>query len=120
MSDERNDLTKEPFPTEPTQPVPTKAELSGAVGVVSINFDEIQPNSLIVIKVNPETPQQRAMVTQQLAAALKPLRDIIRAKSLALVVMGVEESLDVLNEEQMGAMGWQRKEKSRLIVPGQF
>lgn len=114
--DQKND--GDPSIPEPTQPVPTTANVLGAVGTITINFDEIKPNSLLVIKVNPETPQQRAMVTQQIAMALKPLRDIIRGKNLALVVMGLDESIEMVDEAQMAAIGWQRKGSSGLMLPG--
>ena len=70
-----------------------------------------------VIKINAEEIQQRIAATQQIANALKPYRDLAREKSIAFIVMGASESMDILSEEEMNRMGWFKKEKSLIVNP---
>ena len=104
-----------PLP-ETTMPTSTAIEVPNATGLQVINFDELKKNSVIVIKINPEGMQQRIAATQQIAMALKPFRQQITEKSLAFIVMSTEESFDVLDEEQMNQLGWEKKEKNRIIT----
>lgn len=93
------------------------AELPPNTDKKVINIDELKPNSVIVIKISTEGMQQRIAATQQIATALRPLRDLIKAKNITFIVMGSNESLDDIDEEQMSAYGWVRKEESRIILP---
>jgi hypothetical protein len=96
---------------------PTTVELPMVEKTLAFNFDELKPNSVVVIKIDQKGDQQRMAATQQIAMALRPLRDIIKAKSIAFIVMGSQESFEVLPEEQMNAVGWFKKEESRIILP---
>jgi len=98
------------------EPVPTKVDLPSATGVVVIDFETVKPNSVVVIKIAPEGMQQRIAATQQIAMALRPLREKIQEKNLAFIVMSTEETMDVLDPEQMEALGWIKKEQSRIIT----
>ena len=100
----------------PATPTPTKVEVPESTAIQVINFDELKANSVIVIKINPEGMQQRIAATQQIAMALKPFREQILAKSLAFLIMSTKESFDVIDEEQMKQIGWEKKEKSRIIT----
>lgn len=105
------------FVPETPTPNPTKADLPEATGVVTINIDDLKENSVVIIKINPEGMQQRVAATQQIAMALRPLRDSIQRKNLAFIVMSTAETMEVLNPEQMEALGWVKKEESRIIIP---
>lgn len=106
------------IPETPTPvPTPTKAELPSAVGVTVIDFDTVKPNSVVIIKIAPEGMQQRIAATQQIAMALRPLREKIQDKNLAFIVMSTQETMDVLDPEQMEGLGWVKKEESRIIIP---
>jgi len=54
--------------------------------------------------------------TQQIAMALRPLRESIQKKNIAFIVMSTEETLDVLDPEQMEQLGWEKKDKGRIIT----
>jgi len=99
-------------------PVPTPTELAvpGAVEVVTVNFDELKPNSILVIKINPEGMQQRIAATQQIAKALSPFAEIFKTKHILPMVMTVNETMEVLEEEQMNACGWEKKKDTRIIT----
>ena len=97
-------------------PTPTTIEIPNATGLQVINFDELKPYSVIIIKINPEGMQQRIAATQQIAMALKPFRRQIEDKNHAFIIMATTESFDVIDEEQMNKLGWEKKEKNRIIT----
>ena len=104
-------------PETPTPVVsPTEAELPNVEQVIKIHIDELKPNSIIVIKIAPEGMRQRVAATQQIAMALRPLAQQVRDKNVAFIVMGTDETMDVLEESQMNDLGWEKKEKSRIIT----
>jgi hypothetical protein len=101
--------------TTPTPPSTTVALPAGTV-VTTINIEELKSNSVVVIKIAPEGMQQRMAATQQIAMALRPLREQIQAKNIAFIVMGTGEGMEVVDEEQMKELGWEKKEKTRIIT----
>lgn len=115
MPENQNNLFVPETPT-PT-PAPTKAELPVATKLVVFNIDELKPNSVIIIKIDPEGQQQRRAASQQIAMALRPLMEKIREKNLSIIVMGTNEGMEILDEEQMKILGWEKKDQSRIITP---
>jgi len=85
--------------------------------IITINVDELKPNSVIVIKIATEGMQQRMAATQQIAMALRPIASKIKEKNIVIIVMANEESMESLDEEQMNRMGWFKKEQSIIINP---
>jgi len=86
--------------------------------IKSININDLKENSILLIKINAEHGmQQRMAATQQIARALQPLNDKIKAKKIVLIVMADNETIEVLDEEQMGKHGWFKKEPSLIINP---
>lgn len=92
-------------------------EIPEAEKIVKINFDELKPNTVIIIKIAPEGIQQRILATQQIAKALQPFRDKIKERGIVLLVMSTDETFETVDEEQMNSMGWFKKEVNRIIVP---
>lgn len=109
-----NETTLIPSSTPTTTPV---VELPVNTDKKVINIDELNPNSVVVIKISAEGMQQRMAATQQIAMALRPLRDLIQTKNIAFIVMGTNEAFEVLDEEQMNQIGWYKKEESLIVVP---
>jgi hypothetical protein len=101
---------------ETTPPPSTTVALPAGTLVTTINLEELKSNSVVVIKIAPEGMQQRMAATQQIAMALRPLREQIQAKNIAFIVMGTGEGMEVVDEEQMKQLGWEKKEKSRIIT----
>ena len=115
MPENRDGRLFVPPPSIPESVDPV-VKLPDATGVVTINFDELKENSVVIIKINPEGMQQRMAATQQIAMALRPLRESIQKKNIAFIVMSTAETMDVLDPEQMEGMGWEKKDKSRIIT----
>lgn len=95
---------------------PKEAVLEGAVDLIKINIDELKDNSVLVIKIAPEGMHQRQAATQQIAMALRPLAPKIKEKNMCLLVMATGETMEVLDEAQMNQIGWEKKDKSRIIT----
>ena len=86
--------------------------------IKTINIDSVPENSVLLIKINAEHGmQQRVAATQQIARALQPLNDKIKAKKIVLIVMATDEDMSDLEEAEMNKMGWYRKEPSLIINP---
>ena len=115
MSENKNLIQRIDLP--PKEEVPKTVTVPNATGMVTINMDEIKPNSVIVIKIEPIGMQQRIAATQQIAAVLRPMNKLIKDKNIAFIVMSTAESMEVLTEEDMNAGGWYKKEKSLIITP---
>ena len=98
-------------------PAPTKTELPNATKLIAINIDELKPNTVLIVKIDPEGMQQRIAASKQIAMALRPLMEKMREKNISIIVMGTNEGMEVLDEERMGELGWEKKDKSRIITP---
>ena len=116
MNEEKTKLI---IPTEIASPEPNvkEVELPEAKELVKINIDELKTNSVIVIKINADGIQQRVAATQQIAMALRPVAPKLKEKGVVLIVMANDESMEVLDQEQMNTMGWFKKEQSSIINP---
>lgn len=98
---------------------PAKLELPKEVkNLITINFEELKPNSVIIIKIDPEGMQQRIAATQQIAMALRPFMSKAKEKGIAFILMSDTESMDVVDEIEMNRLGWYKKEKSQILQPG--
>lgn len=112
-----NENTKEIIVPESETPPPTSVELPTAAEKVVVNFDELKPNSVVVIKIAPVGIQQRIAASQQIAMALRPLVPLAKQKNIVFVLMGADESIETIDEESMQELGWIRKDPSLIIVP---
>lgn len=92
-------------------------EVPNAIEKVIIDFNELKPNSVVIIKISPEGMQQRMAASQQIAMALKPILPLTKEKNICFIIMGNGETMESLEEEQMNAIGWHKKEESRIILP---
>jgi hypothetical protein len=101
----------------PTVPLPTTVDLTPATGTVVLDFNELKNNSVVVIKIAPKEMSQRMAATEQIATALRPFRDLIKSKNIAFIVMGIGETMETVDENQMNSVGWYKKEESRIILP---
>jgi len=70
-----------------------------------IKIDEIEPNSLVVLRIDPQYAQQSAY---SLEIIVKKYLKTIREKNISIFVISPEASLDTMNEEQMKTYGWKR------------
>jgi hypothetical protein len=98
-------------------PQSNTVELSNITGTTIINFDEIKPNSVIVIKLGVEGLQQRMAASAQIAKALTPFLPVAKEKKIIFIMMGTNESIESLDEDEMRERGWEKKEQTRIIIP---
>ena len=111
-----NNIINLPILPEFITPSPTEAVLPKEAEVVKINIDDILPNSVIIIKIDQPETAKRMAAGQQISKALRPLSQHFREKNVCFILMGIDESLEVIPETQLHAYGWERKEKSRIIT----
>lgn len=88
-----------------------------ADNIIQINVDELKPNSVLVVKINPEGMHQRIAASRQIVMALQPVIEKLREKNIIIIIMANEETIETLDEEQMSKMGWTKKDKSLIINP---
>lgn len=98
-------------------PPPTSVELPTAAEKVVVNFDELKPNSVVVIKIAATGMQQRFAASQQIAMALRPLTPLAKEKGIVFILMGTNESIETVDEDSMRELGWVKKDPSLIIVP---
>lgn len=84
----------------------------------TIDFDNIQKNGVVVIKLNTNDPfymqaMQRAIAKQ----VLQPRADKLKANSVCILFMQAGDDLSVMSEEDMNRAGWEKKEKSLIVIP---
>lgn len=106
------------FVPEPTPPPDPKVTVP-LTDWKTINFDELKPNSLLILKVKVDDVKQRLAVTQQLSRSFRPVLDIIKQKHIVMIVMSTEESFEALTEAQMNVFGWYKRE-GRIITPDEY
>lgn len=94
-------------------------QLPPDVNMQVIDINNLPDKSVIVIKIGQENIQQRIAATQQIGMALRPLQDLIKEKNLSFIVMGHNESMNVLSEKDMETLGWIRKQARLIITPDQ-
>lgn len=108
------DIKKEVLPTPP--PDPTAVALPAAE-LVKINLEELKDNSILLVKLAPEAEQQRYAASLQIITALKPHFPLLKKKGIVIVMMGIKETIQVLDEEEMEQNGWVKKQKGSIILP---
>lgn len=112
---EQNQDTLVPDPLPPTQP-PSELQLP-ADRVVTINMDDIKPNSILVINIDVENPIQKMAVAPVFSKLLAPYASKLREKGVTVMLMTLHENINLISEEEMNNAGWEKKAKSLIINP---
>jgi hypothetical protein len=84
--------------------------------VVTLNIDDIKPNTVLVINVDVDGPEQKMAVAPAFAKLLAPYIPTLKEKRVTVMLMSVNESINLITEEEMNKAGWEKKEKSRIIT----
>jgi hypothetical protein len=85
-----------------------------------IVWDELKDNSVLVLKIDATNPARFAQFQHALVTSLlKPRMEILKAKKISVVFMGKDDDLSVVDEAEMGRLGWYKKEKSLIINPNE-
>lgn len=87
--------------------------------VTVLNLDTIQPNSILVIKIDVPSPLHKMAAAPSFAKLLQPHGQKLREKNVTVMLMMATESIDIVSEKEMNAAGWEKKEKSLIINPFQ-
>ncbi len=102
----------------PENPSETPAEVRfPADKVVSINIDDIKPNSILVINIDVENPIQKMAVAPVFSKLLAPYAAKLREKGVTVMLMTLHENINLISEEEMSNAGWEKKAKSLIIKP---
>lgn len=80
------------------------------------NFDNLAPNSVIVLKIGGDAGHKFRM-HQAFVRYIQSKGDLFKEKHFTVLFLEPGDSLDVLSEEDMEKAGWQKKEKSLIIRP---
>ena len=102
-------LTPEPPSEIMLPPQTTKA--------VTLNMDDIKPNSILVINIDVENPIQKMAVAPVFSKLLAPYAAKLREKGVTVMLMTLNENINIISEEEMNAAGWEKKGKSLIINP---
>lgn len=81
-----------------------------------IDFDNLAPNSVIVLKIGGDMGHKMRM-HQAFVRFAQSKSNLFEEKKLTVLFLEPEDSLEVLTEEDMDKAGWQKKEKSLIIRP---
>ena len=77
-----------------------------------INIEEVKPNSIIALRIKD--------VTQSLLLALSEFSrrygEQLKKKNISMMVLGPNDKIEEMPEEQMVKAGWVKKEKNRIIT----
>ncbi len=77
-----------------------------------INPGDIKENSVVLFRIKE--------VTEGLLRALAQLQlrygEQFRKKNITMMILGTEDKVSTMNEEQMNKAGWEKKDKNRIIT----
>jgi len=104
-----------PTPTPP--PIPP-VSLKDLIDIgKGIDFEKLTENSVLVIKIKIDNTLRfeklRQAITQQV---LGPRFEILKQKKICVLFLESDDDISVMTESEMNQVGWERKEKSRIIT----
>jgi hypothetical protein len=76
-----------------------------------LSLDTITPNSIVFFKVK----QDNIKFLINLPTLVEKYRPLIKEKNLSFVLLGPEEDIETLDPESLAKLGYEKKEKSRII-----
>ena len=83
-----------------------------------LTFDNLKDNSVLLVKVNAADPQySHAFQMGVIRHVLEPRAKLLKEKKVTVLFMSDKDDLSILSEEEMNQAGWEKKEKSRIIIP---
>lgn len=106
--------------TEEEKLLQASAELEAATVAMSIDFENLKPNSVLVIKMPAQNPMYHARLRAAIVQGiLQPRMELLKEKKLGVLFMTTDDSIELLSEEDMNKAGWVKKEPSLIIKPGE-
>jgi hypothetical protein len=88
-----------------------------AAKVTQINIDDIKPNTILIINIAVDSPEQKMAVAPVFGKLLAPFAKKLKEKGVTVMLMALNESITQISETEMNVAGWEKKEKSLIIKP---
>ena len=81
-----------------------------------VDLEKLEKNSILVFKLVPESID----ILISLPFLVEKMKDILTEKNIAVMIMNPEDDMSVLSEKEMNRLGWEKKDKPRLITLDQI
>lgn len=102
-------------PTPPSPPSPLLKELIN-IGK-SIDFNSLTENSVLIIKIKVDGTIRFEMLRQAITKqVLAPRFEILKQKKICVLFLESNDDISVMTEREMNEVGWEKKEKNRIIT----
>ncbi len=111
-----NPTSAETSVTTPAPEAPTVVDVP-AEKVTQINIDEIKPNTVLIINIAVDGPEQKMAVAPIFGKLLAPFAKKLKEKGVTVMLMALHENITLVSEKEMNAAGWEKKNKSLIINP---
>ena len=85
--------------------------------VTQINIDDIKPNTILIINIAVDGPEQKMAVAPVFGKLLAPFAKKLKEKGVTVMLMALNENITLISEKEMNAAGWEKKDKSLIINP---
>ena len=85
--------------------------------VSTIDLNKLTPNSILIIKIDVDTDENKSMRAPTFLKLLSPYAAILMEKKITIILMKNTESIETADPEQMESCGWTKVDKSPIIVP---
>jgi len=108
---------QKPMPKSLASTVPPSELQLPANRMITINVDDINPNSILVINIDVVSPIQKMAVAPVFSKLLAPYAQKLRDKNVTVMLMTLHENINLITEEEMNKAGWEKKAKSLIINP---
>lgn len=82
----------------------------------TINFDTLEPNSVIVLKIGGDGGH-KIRLHQAFVRYVQSKGSLFKDRHFTVLFLEPEDSLNVLTEKDMESAGWVKKEKSLIVKP---
>jgi hypothetical protein len=83
-----------------------------------IDFETLGNNSVLTVKIGFDDPVYSAKLQYAIVKqVLEPRAETLKAKKTTVLFMAAADDISVISEEDMNKAGWEKKEKSRIIIP---
>jgi hypothetical protein len=107
-----------PAPSFPDESTPPPALVELVRWGNSIDFDNLAKNSVVLIKINTNDPHYAQYMQHAIARqVLHPRAEKLKANATCVLFMQAGDDINVMTEEEMSQAGWEKKEKSLIILP---
>lgn len=81
------------------------------------DFDNLPQNAVLLIKLSVDDPMYINMMQRAIAKqVLEPRIEKLKEKRTCILFMQSGDDISVMTEEEMNQAGWEKKEKSRIII----